>query len=275
MKKSKQDLDYIKKKVKEDADKDAKDKAKRKDAAIKSAETPGQDQQETMAQIENRVKAEIKEGVDKKLAEAEAKEKEWLGKEKISTNRQYKLEMEESFKNGFRDGQLQLRVRQLEEKEQEELKPITLNDQLKKLEDQIKYQRSKELETLNNKKAIAILTSVIFQLRITLSSLKGLEKEGLNQFISRDAYERQLKKTGKKSRVNSTTRNNLNYLVWILEQLQLLLALNVGGKGLEVVPLELYPESKKDVQRYIRKEQKLVKKREIKAKAELEKQQKS
>lgn len=233
-----------------------------------------EDQGKVMTQIESKVKREKSTKEKKERAAKEKKqEKEDKTIYKISGKKLKDLG-NHNFDGGFREGQLQILKKQLQEKEIEEAIPITLAEQLKELEEKIKYQRSKAVETLNNKKAITILTSTIMHLQKTIFSLQGLEKKGLKQFISRSAYEKELRDKGQRSRINSTTRDNLKYLVFILEQLHLLLALHIGGNELREIPAQLYPEGKRDVQRYIRKELKSDRKRQEKAEAELKKQEK-
>jgi len=231
-------------------------------------------QEETQAQLEARVRRELKA---KQHKDAAAKEKQREKEDKKIHTLSGKALKDLSIQllnQGIRQGKLELLEKQIKEKEEAEAKPVTIADQLKDLEEKIKYARSKELEKIQDRKLISLINSVSHELEITLRSLLALEERGLNIFISRKAYENQLKKSVLKSRINSTTRKNLNIIAWSVENLRVCIALLGLGNSTQDFPVELYPVSKSDHNKEVKKYFKLVEKRKRKAEAELKKQEK-
>jgi len=235
---------------------------------------PAKKKQETMAQIENRVKKEVEENQQKEAHEKEKRQKAEDKKIHKLSGKELKDLTAETYNTAFREGQLKLLDTQLKQEEIEKEKPVTIADQLKQLEEKIKYQRLQELKKINDRKLISLINSISRELEITQRSLLVLEKIGMVHYISRSKYEKALKSEGLPSRINSTTRKNLNIILWAVEQLRVCAALLGLGKGTGEVPLELYPVSKSTHNQEMKEYFKLAQRRKRKAEAILRKQEK-
>ncbi|MBA7655118.1 hypothetical protein ES703_63016 [subsurface metagenome] len=151
---------------------------------------------------------------------------------------------------------------------------MTIADQLKELEGKIKYQRLEEEKKIKDRKIISLINSMAHELGMTLRSLLDLERRGLVHYISRSEYEKALKTKRVPSRINSTARKNLNIIAWSVEQLKVCMALLGTGKGTQMLPLELYPESKNKHNQEVKRYFKVAERRKRKAEAMLKKQEK-
>lgn len=230
--------------------------------------------QETKAQLEKRVKKELQEKSAKELSEKEKRQKAEDNKEIKLTRKQFKDNILLAHNQGIKQGKLELLEKQIKEKDEAEAKPVTLADQLKSLEEKIKYARLQDLEKIQERKIISLINSLAHELEITLRSLLALEERGIIIHISKEDYEKQLKSGKRTSRINSTTRKNLNIIAWSVEQLRVLQSLLGLGKGTQELPLELYPMSKSNHNQEVKRYFKVAERRKKKAEAMFKKQQK-